>query len=146
MPQLIMWKNRELDKMKRDIERLMSRLRNDFGLPFQRMERRHPHIELSETEDHLIIRAEIPWVDPENLDVSVIDGVLTIKGEAKEEAVGNGGEQVTERVYRRFSRAIQLPCKIDVTDIEATYRDGTLLIVMPKCKPEAVREIKIKIT
>lgn len=145
MPQLIIWKNRELEKMKRDIERLMSRMRNDFGLPaLQRMERRHPSIELSETEDSLTVKAEIPGVDPENLDVSIIEGVLTIRGEGRDDEVGNGDQEVTRRVYSHFSRSIQLHCKIDAAATKATYRDGVLRIVMPKCKPEVVRRIKIK--
>ena len=148
MPGLIIWKNRELDKMKRDIERLMSRLRNDFSLPpLSRIERRSPYIELLETEDNLIVKAEISGIDPENLDVSIVEGVLTIKGEIKQETIREGNNyHVTEKRYGSFSRSIQLPCKVEITDIEATYKEGTLVIVMPKCKPEEVREIKIKVT
>lgn len=148
MPGLIIWKNRELDKMKRDIERLMSRLRNDFGLPsLQGMERRGPYIEVSETDDNLIVKAEIPGIDPENLDVSIIEGVLTIKGVTKEETIREGvNHHVMERRHRSFSRSIQLPCKIEINDIEATYKEGILNIVMPKCTPEAAREIKIRVT
>jgi len=148
MPGLIIWKKRELDKMKRDIERLMSRLRDDFGLPsLQRMERKSPYIELSETDDNLVVRAEIPGIDPHNLDVSIIEGVMMIKGETKEETISEGvNHHVTKRRHRSFSRSIQLPCKIEITDVEATYREGILVIVMPKSKPDAVREIKIKVT
>ena len=144
MPGLIIWKNRELDKMKRDIERLMSRLRNDFSLSaLSRLEQRGPYIELSETADNLIVKAEILGIDPENLEVSIIEGVLTIRGETKHETTGEGGNY---RRHESFSRSIQLPCKIEMTDIEATYKEGTLVIVMPKCKPDAVWEIKIKVS
>ena len=148
MPGLIIWKNRELDKMKRDIERLMSRLRNDFSLStLSRLEQRGPYIELSETADNLIVKAEIPGIDPENLEVSIIEGVLTIRGETKDETTSEENNyHVTERRHESFSRSIQLPCKIEITDIEATYKEGTLVIVMPKCKPDAVREIKIKVS
>jgi HSP20 family protein len=82
MPGLIIWKNQEIDRLKRDMDRLFARLWDDFCIPlFPRGYREAPFIDLSETEDRLILRAEIPGVTPEDLDISITDGTLTIRGE-----------------------------------------------------------------
>jgi HSP20 family protein len=147
MPGLIIWKNREIDKMKRDIDRLMSRLRNDFSLPLlSGAGRMIAVVGMSETEESIIVTAEVPVVKPDDLHISIVDNVLTIRGETREETVNDGENYRTkERRHGSFSRSLQLPCRIEINDVEATYQEGMLRIVMPKCKPETSREVKIKI-
>ena len=147
MPRLVIWKNQEIDRMRRDMDRLFSRIWDDFSMPaFPRTAREIPSINISETETDLIVQAEIPGVNPEDLDVSLVEDIMTIKGELREEIVRES-ENVhrIERRYGTFSRTLQLPCKVMIDDIKASYQKGILNIVMPKCKPEAVREIKIRI-
>ena len=80
MPGLIIWKNQEIDKLRRDMDRLFARLRDDFGMPpFPKIGRDVPFIDLSETEDDLIIKAEIPGIDPEDLDISITEDILNSK-------------------------------------------------------------------
>jgi HSP20 family protein len=148
MPGLIIWKNQEIDRLKRDMDRLFARLWDDFCIPlFPRGYREAPFIDLSETEDRLILRAEIPGVTPEDLDISITDGTLTIRGESRENMATEGEDyRSTETGYGYFSRSIPLPCKVQMGDVKATYKDGLLTIVMPKCKPEPPREIKIRIS
>ena len=147
MPGLIIWKNQEINKLRRDMDRLFARIWDDFGMPqFQRPPRDIPFIDLSETEDDLILKAEIPGLNPEDLDVSITDDILTIKGEMKIEFVKERENyHRMERRYESFSRSIQLPCRIMIEDVEATYREGIVTIIMPKCKPEMSQKIKIKI-
>ncbi len=77
MAGLIVWKNQEIDKLRRDIDRLFDRLWDDFGVPLStRIEREIPSIDLSETEDTLIIRAEVPGINPEDLEISITDNIL----------------------------------------------------------------------
>jgi HSP20 family protein len=147
MPGLIIWKNQELNKLKRDMDRLFSRVWEEFDIPlFARPPVEIPYIDLVETTDALIAQAEIPDIDPQDLDISITNDLLTIKGEIKQEI--NTEE---DGVYRRasnqgfFSRTVQLPCKISIEQVEATYKDGLLRLFMPKCAPEEAREIKIKI-
>ena len=147
MPRLVIWKNQEIDRMRRDMDRLFSRIRDDFRMPiYPRIAKGIPSINVSETETDLIIQAEIPGVDPEDLDISLVEDIMTIKGEMREEHVLES-ENVhrMERRYGTFSRTLQLPCKVMIDDIKATYQKGILTIRMPKCKPEAAREIKIRI-
>ena len=148
MPGLIIWKNQEINKLRRDMDRLFARLWDDFGMPhFQRPSRDVPFIDFSETEDKLVLKAEIPGLNTEDLDISITDDILTIKGEIKEEFTKEGENY--NRIERRresFSRTIQLPCKVMIEDTEATYREGIVTIIMPKCKQEIAQEVKIKIT
>jgi len=147
MPGLIIWKNQEINKLRRDMDRLFDRLWNDFGMPhFTRPPRDIPFIDLSETEEDLILKAEIPGLNPEDLDIYITDDILTIKGEMKQELVKEGENyHRMERRYESFSRSIQLPCRVMIEDVEATYREGILTIIMPKCKAEITQKVKIKI-
>lgn len=147
MPGLIIWKNQEINKLRRDMDRLFSRLWDDFGMPhFTRPSRNIPFIDLSETEDDLILKAEIPGLNPEDLDIYITDDILTIKGEMKQELVKEGENyHRMERRYESFSRSIQLPCRVMIEDVEATHREGIVTIIMPKCKPEITQKVKIKI-
>lgn len=147
MPELTIWIDQEISKMKRDMDRLMCRLCNDFDMPLlPSIVRKVPFIHLSETEDHLIIKAEIPGFNPEDLDIAVTDDTLTIKGEMKKEFIKKGENyEKIERRHGSFSRTIQLPCRVMIDDVKATYKKGILNVVMAKCKPERAREVKIRI-
>lgn len=148
MPGLIIWKNQEIDRLKRDMNRLLSRFWDDFCIPvFPRPLREGPFVDLSETEDRLILRAEMPGVKPEDLDISISDDTLTLRGKSSQETVTDEGDyQSTETGIGFFSRTIQLPCKVQINEVKATFKDDLLTIVMPKCKPEPRREIKIKVS
>ena len=146
MAGLILWKQQEIDRLRRDMDRLLDRLWDDFRFPFLPRTAGTPFIELSETEKALIVKAEIPGLSPEDLDISITDDNLIIRGDFKEDRIKEGqGYQRSERRYGRFSRIIQLPCRILMDDVEATYKDDILTIVMPKCSVEA-RKVKISVT
>lgn len=147
MQGLILWKNQEIDRFKRDMDRLFERMLDEFSIPLlRRTFRKVPFIELSETEDNLALRAEIPGIGPEDLDITINENVLTIHGEIKQELSSQGETFYrSERRYGSFSRRVLLPCRIMVEDVEATYKMGILQIIMPKCKEDKNREIKIQI-
>ncbi|MBW1690652.1 MAG: Hsp20/alpha crystallin family protein [Deltaproteobacteria bacterium] len=147
MPGLTLWKDQEIDRMRRDMERLFARLWDDFGMPrFPRIARNIPAIDLFESGENLIIRAEIPGINPEDLDISVTEDRMHIKGEMKQESVDESDTyHRVERMYGSFSRDIQLPCRVMKEEVEATYKEGILTIVMPKYKPEPARPFKITV-
>ena len=90
MLELTIWKNQEIDRLRRDMDRLFARLWDDFGMPsFPRIAKDIPSIDLSESEDKLIINVEIPGINPEDLDISVTEDRLHITGEMKQESVDN---------------------------------------------------------
>jgi len=148
MPGLIIWKNQEMSRLKRDMDRLLSRFFDDFAVPvFIRPFKEGPFIDLSESRDRLILHAEIPGATPEDLDISISGDILTVKGETKQDLVTEEeGHRSTEREHGYFSHTIQLPCKVRIHEVKATYKDGLLVIDMPKSEPEPSREIKIKIS
>lgn len=146
MPGLILWKTQEIDRFKRDMDRLFSRFWDDFCIPIlPRPSKEGPFVDLSETEDRLILRAEIPGVKPEDLEISLSRDMLTLRGEVREET-NEAGCAFTERGITVFSRTIRLPCRVQVDEVKATYREGLLSVVMPKCKPQPPREIRVNVS
>jgi HSP20 family protein len=147
MTELTLWMNEEMNKLRRDMERLFSRYRSDFGiglLPWE--EDVGPFFDLSETKDTLVLRVNLPGVDSKDLEISISGNRLTLKGRRQEETVKDTGRYHTvERRFGSFSRTLNIPCKVKVDDIQATLKDETLEIVMPKCGDEESKGIKIEV-
>lgn len=145
MPGLILWKQREIDRLRRDMDRLLGRLWDDFRFPYlPRSAREIPFIELSETENTLVVKAELPGLSPKDMDISITDDNLTIQANFKEDRTKEeGGYERRETRHDRFTRTIQLPCRILVDEVEATYKNNILTIVMPKCSVQA-RKVTVK--
>lgn len=141
--------------LSRDFGRPFRRLFEDFfegtgqdltGLPELWSEARFaPAIDVTENEDAVTLTAEIPGMDSDDLDVTVDNGVLTLKGEKKEETTT---EEVNycrvERRYGHFERRIRLPDCVDAEKIEASYKDGILKLRMPKTDVAKAKTIEIK--
>ena len=147
MPGLIIWKDKHINRLKKDMDRLFDSVWGDFGSQINIREIKDaPIIDVSETEEDLILQAEIPGADPDDFDILADDDTLTITGETRQEHVKNSGNfHRTERRYGSFSRTIRLPCRIHVNDVKASYKKGILSIIMPKCKRETSRRIKVDI-
>ena len=146
MPGLIVWKNQRINQLKRDMDRVFEKISGEFGLDTTTGRiRGASSIDLTETENNLILRAELPGVKSSDLEIEIVDDLLTIRSEKKEE-IKTGDEHYswTGRRYGSFSRAIRLPCRIMVKDVEASFKKGILEILMPKCPPET-RTIKIRL-
>jgi HSP20 family protein len=96
-----------------------------------------PRIDIHETDKEITLTAELPGVDEKDVDLSVHDGVLTLKGEKRyEKKEGEGDARVVERHYGSFSRSFTLPSGVDEAKISAKYDKGVLSVVLPK-RPEA---------
>ena len=104
-----------------------------------------PALEVSEQEDSIIVKAELPGVKPDEIELSVEDSVLTISGRKKEEVAEEGeGRYHCERRYGMFRRTIPLAASVDAEKIEATSKDGVLTITLPKAETGKRRRIEIK--
>jgi len=147
MPELILWKNRQINKLRRDMNRLFERCWSDFGDSlFAEKISEDLSIEMTETDDVLIVKAALKGINPEDLDISVTNDTLTISGEKKGKTVEDSSYYYrVERTFGSFTRTIQLPCRIDIENTEATYKKGVLNIILPKQTPEKVQCIKIKV-
>ncbi|MHC8494175.1 Hsp20/alpha crystallin family protein [Thalassospira sp. SM2505] len=98
-----------------------------------------PRIDVHEAEDHIELSAELPGVEQDDVDVSVLDGVLTITGEKKSTRETNEGARVVERSFGSFKRSFRLNDTIDVDNITASFKNGVLVLTLPKVaeqKPE----------
>jgi len=103
-----------------------------------------PSIEVFDKDDKLVMKAELPGMNEEDIDVSVKDNILTIKGERKDENEVKEEEYYRcERFYGSFFRAIPLPSQVDAENIEANYEGGILEITLPKASEEKAKKIKV---
>jgi len=105
-------------------------------------------MDVSETDDAITIRCDMPGMDKEDIDISLKGNVLTIKGERKveEETKDEEGRVVRkERRFGSFARTFTLPGKVKTEDIKTSYEEGVLTIIVPKEKPKPEKEIKIKV-
>jgi HSP20 family protein len=103
-----------------------------------------PAVELVEKDGEFVMTAEIPGMAREDVDISVEDNVLTLKGEKKFERDEEKEEMhIREREYGTFARTLTLPRTVDAAKIRAEYRDGVVEIHMPKGPGAEGRKIKI---
>ena len=106
----------------------------------------YPPVDILESKDSYIIRAELPGMRKEDLKTEVNEGVLTLGGERKFEEPANGVEyHRVERVAGKFSRSFYLPQTVKQDSIKATYRDGILEIQVPKAEEAKPRQIAISL-
>ncbi|MCI4624640.1 MAG: Hsp20/alpha crystallin family protein [Candidatus Magnetoovum sp. WYHC-5] len=105
-----------------------------------------PSIEISERKDAYVVRVELPGVKRDDIDISILDDVLKVKGELKVEKITDEECHCSERGYGGYFRAIPLPSSVDTAKIEAKYTDGLLEIVLFKNAALTVKEAtKIKV-
>lgn len=104
-----------------------------------------PPVDIFEKNDHLVIRAEIPGVSKDDMDVRIENGVLTLHGERKHETeVKEENAYRMERVYGAFTRSFSLPTTVDATKVAATYKDGILEVTVPKAETAKPKKVDIR--
>lgn len=146
MASLIPWREREVDRFRDEIDKMF----RDFFTrsPFSRHYEGGdwlPAIDMSESEKEIVVSAEIPGMDGEDIDISLNGRVLTIKGERKQEKEGKEKNyHFLECRYGTFSRSFELPADVDSEKIKAGYKDGVLKINLPKTKQQSVKKIEVK--
>ena len=105
-----------------------------------------PAMDVSELDGEVVVKAEIPGMNKEDIRVSVKDDLLTISGEKKREEREEGENwHRVERIYGSFKRVLALP-SVDNEKVEATYKDGVLEIRLPKQESAKPKEIPIKVS
>jgi HSP20 family protein len=101
-------------------------------------------LDVIETEDEFIVKASIPGINPDELDISLTDNVLTIKGEIKVEEAEDVRYHLRERRFGMFQRSISLPVPVDSDKVEAMYENGVLTLHIPKAEEVKPKHISIK--
>jgi HSP20 family protein len=131
-------------RMRDDINRLFWQ----FGMPTPVMEPMRPSlaVDMWETESDVKVRADLPGVDPKDLDVTLLDDTLTIKGQVKhEEEVEEEGYYSSERRYGSFQRQILIPTPVQEDKIRAVYKRGVLDITLPKQEEAKAKAKRVQI-
>ena len=138
----------------RELEDIQTRLNRFFNdSPIRRLEGDGlffadwaPPVDVQETEKEYLIKAELPEINKEDVKVEVLNGVLTIEGERKQEKEEKGKRfHKVERSYGKFVRRFALPTEVEPTKVQAEFKDGMLNVHLPKtaaAKPKAI-EVKV---
>lgn len=141
---------KELEDMRKDIERMFE----EFFEPFPRRRRRWwsregmvvPNIDVYDKKGEVVVKAELPGVEKDNIDITITKDTLTIKGEIKkDEEVKEEDYYAREISYGSFARTIALPMEVDSEKAKATFKNGILEIVLPKKEEAKPKEIKVEV-
>jgi HSP20 family protein len=131
----------------------MNRLFDDFfgfapmpGLPLTRWVAFAPSVDVAETANALVVKAELPGMSPEDVDINLTGNVLTLKGEKKEEREDKEANWYrVERSYGQFQRAFVLPESIDPEKVTANFDKGVLTIEIAKTEAAKPRQIRVNV-
>ncbi len=105
-----------------------------------------PAVDLTETPDRYTLEADLPGVKREDIDLSVVDNVVTVKGERKNgRETHEDGCHVYERHYGSFQRSFRLPEDVDTEKIEAKFENGVLRVTLPKAEEAKPKRIEVKV-
>ena len=139
---------RELEEVSDKLNRLVSR-------PAVRGENRNetmtvadwiPTVDISETEDEYLIKADLPEVKREDVKITVQERILTIQGERAQEREERGKRyHRVERTYGNFARSFTLPDYVDDTKVTAEFKDGVLKLHLPKSEKAKPKAIEVKV-
>lgn len=131
---------------------LVNRIFNDFTVPNTAQARPEttrsftPPVDILEKDNAFFATVDLPGLKKEDIEISLVDGVLTISGERKieQEAATEGqGFRRIERTYGTFSRSFSLPQGVDFANVEASFADGVLKLTLPKSEAAKPRKIAI---
>lgn len=154
MRSLIPWRWKEgqsapenaLTEFRREIDDLFSQFFGKSGSISYFPGGFNPPFDISETDQEILVKAELPGIDPKEIEVNITGSTLLIKGEKREER-----EEKTENMHRaersfgHFSRSITLPCEVKEDKIEASFKNGVLNLKLPKTESSKKRSIKIDV-
>jgi HSP20 family protein len=146
---LIRWDPfREVSSLQERMNRLFSDLRSSSPYREEETAQGHvvPPVDIYETEDSLVFKAEIPGVTKEDILVEVKDNTMTLRGEKKfVKEVKEEGYHRVERAYGTFQRAFTLPGMVEQDKVKAKFKDGILEIVLPKAEKAKPKQIKVEV-
>ena len=126
-------------QLRREIDQMFDGMLGGWTRPMNLLDRRlgnwMPQVELSETGKEIRVTAELPGMEEKDLEVSVLDGALTLRGEKSQEHEEEKGDvHRSERQYGMFERTIPLPAPVEIEKVKASFKKGVLKIILPKTR------------
>lgn len=143
---LIPWKSwGELSAIRKGMEEMWNRFAQETGLSGSGAQW-NPKVDVVETKDAFIVKAELAGMDAGDIDVSLTGSVLAIKGEKKEEKEENDHQHYySERHYGSFKRIFRLPGQVSEDGVEAAFDKGVLTVTVPKTSSASEKKVDIKV-
>ncbi|BCS87088.1 Hsp20/alpha crystallin family protein [Pseudodesulfovibrio sediminis] len=135
MDKLKKWRRAEISRIRGDMDRLFDDLCSDFDLPLMTC-RITGDLDLQQKDDILVVKLELGTINPEDVQVSVLDRRLIISAVV----VDNGSAQ--SRMHQ-FRKEIRLPCIIRTDEVQANFKDGVLEVHLPKCPKQSGQKVEI---
>lgn len=132
--------------LKEEMDKLFEDFFGRTGFPVTTETGWIPPVDVHETKKDVVVRMDVPAIDPKDVSISIVDDKLVVKGERKiEEEHKDDTYYRSERFYGAFQRVIQLPTEVVGDKAKATYKDGVLKITIPKSEKAVPKEVKVEI-
>lgn len=146
-PELSLWSGfGRLTSLRDELDRLFEAPLSELARSSQLLSGWTPAFDVYEDKDNFYVRAELPGMRKEDIDLSMHHGSLSISGERKsEETLKDAEVYRTERFFGRFQRTITLPTEVAVDKIKAQYKDGILNVTLPKAEEAKPKHIDVKV-
>jgi HSP20 family protein len=146
-PRLENWTNfGRLSDLREEIDRLFESPLNELTRTSQLLSGWTPALDVYEERDHFTVKAELPGMKKEDIEVSFHDGSLSISGERKTETKHEDAEVYrSERFFGRFHRTVSLPAAVAADKVKASYKDGVLSITLPKTEEAKPKHIDVTV-
>jgi HSP20 family protein len=148
-PEMNVWSPfRQLSALRDEIDRLFESPLNELTRSSQQfLSGWLPAVDLYDEGDHLVLKAELPGIKKEELNISLHGDVLTLSGERKDSGEFKEAEVFrSERFVGRFQRSITLPMSVDSGKVQASYKDGILAVTLPKAEEAKPKRIDVKVS
>jgi HSP20 family protein len=132
--------------LRRELERFVERFADPVWEPFEMAAGDWaPKLNVSETKDAMVVTAEVPGVDPKEIEIALTGDLLTLKGEKEKETVEKEEHfHRVERAYGAFFRSVRLPMAVDGSKVTATFKNGVLAVTLPKTPASKGTMIPVK--
>src|ERR1041385_2269403 len=147
-PELSVWPGfGRLSNLRDELDRLFESPFAELANASQLLSGWRPALDVHEDKDNFVVKAELPGMKREEIDISLHDGTLSIAGERKgEEKFKDAETNRTERFVGRFQRTLTLPTPVAADKVKAEYRDGVLTVTLPKTEEAKPKRIDVQVS
>ena len=135
-----------LSSLRDDVDRLLEGAFPGFTQDAEVFADWTPALDVYQDKDQLFVKAELPGLKKEEIEISLLDGTLTLTGERKQETTHEEGATFrSERFFGKFRRSVVLPVPVDSSKVKADYKDGILTVSLPKAEEAKPRQIQVNV-